>query len=520
VSHSFGAWRLLLPALAAILLAGAPAAWANGSLSTGLDDQTSFGESPANVDNTTTAALTLGAKTMRVHVAWNRSIKDPAHARACTNPGLDWANPNSYDFSRPLRMIQNARGRNMKVFLIITSPFPCWVSKEPALCQALEDPAKCTWRPTVFFYEQFLRATLKALPGVDRISLYNEPNNQNFLTGGSITERALAFRDMWFSGRDIIKGDYVDPVADPSEFPHLQSIPLWFGDVAQSDNLDTFLKAAFCYDGAATPAVYNEYDECDGNDLQVDNAHGAEALTFHSYLENNSPQQQLEYLQRLRQTWQDIREKTNAVGVKIGTPPYFVATEVGVHHNQSYTTSTGTVTDPKGVGRDQAAHLNCAEHNLFRDPRVTGWVQYGLQDPSRAGDVLFTGLRRRDGSTKPSFDAFRMPLTVFRPNGAASTNLRVWGAWRRSLQTSYPASVTLYGYSGTTGTTVAYQRTIALDEVTYPNGYFITTLSDVPTSITRFQIRGGSIASRVAQPTDCNYAGSVWSGGEPLPITY
>ncbi len=525
MSQYLGARRLLLPALIALLLACAPAAWANGSLSTGIDDQTAFGqtESGPNAENTGIAANTLGAKTMRVHVAWSRSMRDPAHASSCTNPGLNWADPSSYNFDRPRTIIQNARNRGMKVFLVITSPFPCWVSKEPQLCGATPKPAECSWRPTVFFYEQFLRATLKALPGVDRISLYNEPNHTGFLNGGSVTERALAYRDMWFSGRDIIKGDYVDPGADPSEFPHLASIPLWYGEVAQSDNIDTFLKAAFCYDGAATPTVYNEYEQCDGNDLQVDNAHGAEALTFHSYLRDNSPQDQLLYLQRLRQTWTDIRARTNAVGVKIGTPPYFVATEVGVHHNQSY---NGT-TDPFGANRNQAAHLNCAEHNLFRDPRLTGWVQYGFQDPSRAGDTLFTGLRYRAvsgvnenrGGNKPSFEAFQMPLTVFRPNGAASTNLRVWGAWRRPLQTVFPASVTLYGYSGSTGETVAYQRTIPLDEVTYPNGYFFTTLSDVPTTITRFEIRGGNLSSRIATPSDCNYNGSVWTGGEPLPVS-
>jgi hypothetical protein len=525
VSQYLGARRLLLPALFALLLTGAPAAWANGSISTGFDDQIAFGEdwSGPNADNTTTAAQTLGAQTMRVHVRWSGSMREEAHAKSCTNPGLDWAQPGSYNFTRPLRMIQNARNRGMRIFLVITSPFPCWVSKEPGLCQALPNPAECTWRPTLFFYEQFLRAVLKATGGVHRISLYNEPNSTKFLTGGSITERALAYRDMWFRGRDIIKGDYSDPGADPSEFPHLASIPLWYGEVAQSDNVDTFLKAAFCYDGAATPPVYNEYQQCDGTDLHVDNASGAEALTFHSYLEDNSPQDQLLYLSGLRRTWSEIRNRLNAAGVKIGAPPYFVATEVGVHHNQSY----GTEEDGFGENRDQAAHVNCVEHNLFRDPRVTGWVHYGLQDPpSRPGDTLFTGLRRRDGtdatrlvgSQKPSFAAFRMPLTVFRPNGATSTNLRIWGAWRRPLQTTFPASVTFYGYAGSTGTTIAYQRSIPLDEVTYPNGYFFTTLTDVPTAITRFQIRGGSLASRIAKPTDCDYNGSAWSGGEAIPF--
>jgi hypothetical protein len=535
VSHHLHRGRFALPALLLALAAlaalaiASPAAHANGSLSGGIDSQLAFGtDASGNAEaNTDAAAGDLGAQTMRVHFQWSGSVPESQRS-TCAVPtprGTSWADPASYDFSRPLRILANARRREMRVFLQITAPFPCWASKDGNTsanrCVGSASPSTCSWRPSLTHYRNFLRAVLKATGGVNRISLYNEPNHTDFLTGADIYERALIYRDIWFTGREILRGDYHRPDLEPSEFPHLASIPLWYGEMAQSDNEETFLKTAFCFDGAMTPDPDPHYEPCDGDDLPVTSASGAEALTFHTYLADNSPQENLRHMSKLRRIWSEIRNKENAVQVKIGAPAYFVITEAGVHHGQSYdyVTPTGTVekhTDPRGTGRTpavQAAYVNCLEHNMFRDPRVVGIVQYILQDsPAPRTERVFTGLRYRDGSAKPSYAAWRMPLTVYRPDGAASTNLRVWGAYRRLTQGARPTSVTLVGLNGG----VPFERTIPLDPATYPNGHFITTLDNVPTSITRFQIRADGLSSREATPTDCDQAGDPWNGGVPI----
>jgi hypothetical protein len=69
----------------------------------------------------------------------------------------------------------------------------------------------------------------------------------------------------------------------------------------------------------------------------------------------------------------------------------------------------------------QAFELNMAEYLQWRTPGVASFAQYLLND-----DLFwFSGLRYLDGTPKPAYAAFRMPIVVRQAPGG---NVRVWGA--------------------------------------------------------------------------------------------
>jgi hypothetical protein len=80
----------------------------------------------------------------------------------------------------------------------------------------------------------------------------------------------------------------------------------------------------------------------------------------------------------------------------------------------------------------QATYLNEAEYMAWRDPRVRTLSQYLLQDvPLRgAGDVFSAfaaGLIFSNGTKKPSFYAYRLPLWMPHATGRRGQSLEVWG---------------------------------------------------------------------------------------------
>jgi hypothetical protein len=503
---------------------------ANGSLSAGLDDQVAFGEPDfGDIDaNMVAAKSDIGAQTIRIHVTWLNTLK-AADKTGCTVPARDWANPASYDTdpSSPLgltridRQIARARdatlgGKALRIFLVFNAPFPCWASYDRASGRCAPT-ATCVWRPDLGLYRKWIHAMMSRYGTlVNRVSPWNEPNNPSFLTGGTdvdpranVRQRALIFRDMWFTARDEIKLD-----------PALQSLPLWYGELQESPNLEAFVKDAFCY-GDPLPAVRGveksvdtRYQSCDGTDRVVD----AEALTFHAYLSKaNTPENNLDYLKNLRQWWQDIR----AHG--LSTPSYFAATEAGVHNGQAYGTDVdttgnvapdGTAQSPVQTPEAQAAQVNCLEHNMFSDPRLVGIIQFGYKDaPHGRGGTTYTALRFRDGPEKLAYAAWRMPFTVWwRADG-----LEVWGAYRPGDNTTRPATITIEGLAAD-GTRV-YTAAVTPNKALYANGYFLARLANAPTSVTFWRARvdpnpNTGPTSRIATTADC---GSNWGGGDPRP---
>ena len=84
----------------------------------------------------------------------------------------------------------------------------------------------------------------------------------------------------------------------------------------------------------------------------------------------------------------------------------------------------------------QATYLNQAEYMAWRDPRVQTLSQYLLQDAAKAPGYLFsafsTGLIYHDGTKKPSYGAYRMPIWLRSTHARRGQSLEVWGCVRPS----------------------------------------------------------------------------------------
>jgi hypothetical protein len=75
---------------------------------------------------------------------------------------------------------------------------------------------------------------------------------------------------------------------------------------------------------------------------------------------------------------------------------------------------------------DQALHTNLAEYLQYREPTIGSFAQYLMTDDP----VWHTGLRYMDGRPKDAYAAFRMPIVVRRiaPGALGLGRVVVWGA--------------------------------------------------------------------------------------------
>jgi hypothetical protein len=105
-----------------------------------------------------------------------------------------------------------------------------------------------------------------------------------------------------------------------------------------------------------------------------------------------------------------------------------------------YLTEYGFNTDPPQRQNavsltTQASYLNQAEYIAWRDSRVQTLTQYLFQDSGQIGSVFSAfaaGLIFADGTKKPSFDAYRLPLWMPTVSASRGNSLEVWGCIRPS----------------------------------------------------------------------------------------
>ena len=78
--------------------------------------------------------------------------------------------------------------------------------------------------------------------------------------------------------------------------------------------------------------------------------------------------------------------------------------------------------------KQAALYLNWSEYITWLNPRLRSYDQFLMTDGA-AGNFA-TGLRFPNGSEKPSYAAFRMPLYLPVQSGAKGQALEVWGCVR------------------------------------------------------------------------------------------
>ncbi|MGH2888754.1 MAG: hypothetical protein ACRDNJ_03905 [Solirubrobacteraceae bacterium] len=409
----------------------------------------------------------LGANTIRVVVPWATIAPDPSSRQRPSS--FDATDPNDYPDSAwaPYdALVQTAAQDGITVDLTVTGGAPRWAeSATPP--KNNEGVQYLAWKPKAADYGQFVRAigtrysghftpagASSPLPAVHFWAIFNEPNFGNDLgpqathdstvfTGPIMYRQLLdagysALRATGHRHDTIIWGEFAAQGQEPRRSPRRTGgLPGMFGQTRPL----LFLRDLYCVDSSFRPmrgraARASGCPTSGGGSRRFRRQHpalfGATAVSDHPYPQGESPVSRagnrVDYakfpdLGNLEAT---LDRATRAYGSHKRFP--------------IYNTEYGYITNPPHVGGHHypspskaAWYINWAEYLSWRQPRVASYMQYLLTDPPQSTGVysLFSsGLEFQDGTHKPTYDAYRLPVYMPRTSFPRRTRVEVWGAAR------------------------------------------------------------------------------------------
>ena len=462
------------------------------------DDANLLGLTKRDPDAAMAEAKRLGVDMVRAFVTWSFAAPSPA---SNTRPaGFDPGDHRSgYDWRLYDAFVRRARRHGLKVFLTLAPPIPRWASEQPSVCPHFTGGYRnlgksCHWKPSPRAFGQFAKAVAVRyrrsgrFGGVDLYSIYNEPNLEQYLYPqgrgpragrGPVDLGARRYRSLWLEGWQSIA------TYDPS-----MRRKVLFGETSAISAPLDHLYAALCLNDRGRPfrGRLRRLQGCPRRPRRLPiggfaihpYAPGASGSVFTRAKTADSLT--MAYLPRLHKL---MRRAARARRIPPGRGIY--VTEFGF---QSRPPDFRRGLSPKA----QARALNEAERLFAKDRRVRSFAQFELFDVPEGdnSDVFNTGLRYRNGRRKPSWSAFRMPLTVSRlPRGA----VEVWGQVRPARGT-VRVTVTTVGRAGGPAR-IARPRTNS-------SGYFRLVVRRRGARRLRYQTRwrapsGKLMASRVAR---------------------
>lgn len=368
----------------------------------------------------------LGADMVRTFVAW-RDVAPAVNAKEMPQ-GFDPGNPDSpgYDWSNYDAFVARAERNGLQVYFTVSPPLPDWASEEPRRCPhpiggRPELGQGCFWKPRPRQFGQFVSAVARRYAGrVSLYSLWNEPNLEHYLFPqvrrtrfGVVDVAAKRYRALWLAGwRAIARHD-----------PAMRGKVLFGETAAISSPVDT-LRAALCLNPEGLPfrGRLRKLQGCkDPRRLPV----GGFAHHPYGQFASGSVFQRTGSSDSLPMAYLGRLHRVIAGAARRGRVP---------RHRGIFLSEFGFQSKPpdrfNGLSlTGQARALNEAERLFYKDRRVRSVTQFELYDAPEPEDrdVFNTGLRFIGGALKPSWRAYRMPLTVERIAPGAVT---VWGQVR------------------------------------------------------------------------------------------
>jgi hypothetical protein len=331
----------------------------------------------------------LGVDHVRQLVYWRDFA--PA-ADSSVRPTFDAADPAAYPegtWARLDRLFAAAQDRGISIQLTLTGPVPKWATRRHRDSVTEPDAAQ---------FGAFATAVGRRYG--DRVSLWsiwNEPNHPDFLKpqyrNGRPASPAI-YRKLFQAGAKGLRAS------------GNQNDKILMGETAPIGNTHLVKPLAFLRGALCLNARWHKSPHCGVLD--------ADGYAHHPYTKRSGP--------RYRPPSSD--------DVTIGVVARLVraldrATKAGaLRHGQGiYLTEFGVQSTPDpfvGVSlARQAEYIGIAEQIAFSNPRVKSFSQYLLaDDPPRPGPRIArysgfeTGLRGSDGTAKPAYDAFRLPLVA------------------------------------------------------------------------------------------------------------
>ncbi len=416
--------RILTLTLVALALAAGAAQASTRQFSIIEDDAVFLGLTGRSPDAALAESKGLGADAVRVVVSWRRAA--PYSANRTLPAGIDASDPRAgYDWSGPDAAVSRARAHGLKVILDLSPSIPYWGSSEPNRCpHPIGGHPKlglgCFWKPDARKFGRFATAAARHYKGrVAFYSIWNEPNLENYLypqsqktKSGTVDFAAKRFRELWIAGHRSIAR--VEPKMGKR---------VLFGETAAISSPRDTLYSALCLNRRGRPytGAMKRLQGC-SKPAKLPIA----GLAVHPYNQSalgnvftRSPtgaSLTMAYLSRATRLLK-VAEKYKRVPKGRGI----------------YVTETGFQSLPanrRGLSLiSQARALNESDRLFYGDPRVRSTAQFELFDvPDEGGqDIFNTGLRLQDGTAKPSFAAYRLPLVVSR---LGRKGTEVWGQVR------------------------------------------------------------------------------------------
>jgi hypothetical protein len=405
--------------------------------------------SPEQTKQTLDELKKLGIDTIHVYMHWADLAPDPTSR---TKPSFDATDPAAYpaaSWAPYDTIVRDVKTEGMGLILDLVPPPPDWASAPGA-----PHPAKQPeWRPSASEYGQFVDAVgtrysghyvppggSAPLPRVSQWSIWNEPNlgielapeveNHTQIEVSGALYRGLvdsAWKALHATGhgQDTILIGELAPAGVSSGVGLFNNMPPL-----------RFLRALYCVDSSyrllkgtaaqergcpTTSAASKQFPDQNPGLFHATGV-ADHPYTFPGLPPNQAPPDEPDYaemaeLPKLERTLDTLQR---VYGSDTQFPIY--STEYG-YQTTPPAPGAGTVSPTTA-----AEYLNWSEYITWKDPRIRSYDQYLLADPPSG--VFATGLEYANGTQKPGYPAFRMP--IFMPVTATQKGkpLEVWGCVR------------------------------------------------------------------------------------------
>jgi hypothetical protein len=406
----------LLPVLAVLwCLAGATPALASHS-------QLDFFEAgsdllkPSTQTKTFNQLKTLGVHALRIELYWGNVAPDSLSA---TKPKFEAANPLSYNWSEYTSALSEAKALGWPVLLTVTAPAPRWATSNHA--------SPYITRPDDQDFKEFMEAVAREFGSeVSIYAIWNEPNHPAFLlpqwSSRGAPESPRIYRGLYEAGYEGLQA------------AGLSHPKILFGELApvgydKTTGLHDVAPLAFLRSALCLNASYRRSGTC--SELQMT------GISEHAYTKGVSPY------------WKNPVKDDVSVGT-LSRLSAAIGKAAAAHaipsHIPIYLTEFGIQSYPNhelGVPVAEQAEFDAiSERIAWSNPDVAAFSQYLLQDDplggkpgasAHGGYIGFqTGLEYANGSPKPLYSAWPVPLTVTPAHGGYS----LWGLVRPTTKST------------------------------------------------------------------------------------
>jgi hypothetical protein len=449
-------WRTVLAAVGLVVImacALATQAYASTTLQASLldDDQLIYVNTPQMVQTLDTLHE-LGIDTVKVSLVWQLIAPNSNSNQRPAN--FDATNPADYPtgaWSRWDWLVEAAHQLGMSVYFLVIGPAPLWAV--PSGNQKAGQGPAVGWMPNPSDYQQFVQAAGtrysgtypdsngNPIPRVSQWGVWNEPNERSWM-------------NPWFK-----KGPHHKQILlQPSDYRSLID-GAWNGLSASGHSSDTILVGETANRGIMDPVPFMRALYCVGsNDRPLrgkaatafacptkgptssfvsqhpglfDTGYAHHPYGFEAAPNKRDPDKGFITLYNIPGFERTLNRVRGAYGQRPrGGVPLWL-------------TEWGFKTNPPNPFihtnlAQQAAWINQGEYMMYREPYVKGYTQFLLVDSApkpgtRKGSALYwstfqTGLEFQNGTPKPSFAAFQVPIWL--PNARHGRSVAVWGQLR------------------------------------------------------------------------------------------